>query len=110
MNIGRSKMLALVPWLALYGCGPNVDTGDTGDTEPVVTSRGALVITTYEDHSAAPVHVQVKSCTADTLQEFQTVDCSVDPEYVLTGGGAYADGAGPGALLWLSDRSDDGRT
>ncbi len=106
----RTSLAALVPWLALFGCGTNVDTGDPGGMEPVVTKRGALVTTTYEDHSASPVHVQVKSCRSDTLQEFQMVECMVDSGYALVGGGAYADGAGPGALLFLSGPSDDGRT
>ena len=71
----RVSLAVLVPWLALCGCGQDVATGDT---EAVVTKRGSLVITTYEDHSASPVHVQVKSCTATTLQEVQAVDCAVD--------------------------------
>jgi hypothetical protein len=103
----RVSLAVLVPWLALCGCGQDVATGDT---EAVVTKRGSLVITTYEDHSASPVHVQVKSCTATTLQEVQAVDCAVDSGYTLVGGGGYADGAGPGALLTLSNRYSDGRT
>ncbi len=106
------SLTVLAPCLALHGCGapPLEGTADnTAPTEPLFERQGDLVVTTFTDDSASPLHVQVKSCTADTAAEIQSIDCTVDSGYALVGGGAFANYTGLGALLTAS-RFIDGRT
>ena len=107
MNCGRAllSLTVLASCLALHGCeAPPLDaTADnTAPTEQVAERRSDLVVTTFTDDSASPLHVQVKSCTADTAAEIQSVDCPVDSGYALVGGGAFANYTGLGALLTAS--------
>lgn len=55
--------------------------------------KHALHIETYNDpsQSAPPVYVQIKVCqTEDVAEVHEAVQCSVDPEFALVGGGAKA--------------------
>src|SRR5690242_412827 len=80
-----------------------------GPDEPIEAAQGALSSTTFADDAEAPVHVQVKVCTSDPA-EHPSIDCTVDFNYALIGGGAWAQYTGNGAMLTESYPKTDGRT
>ncbi len=66
-----------------------------GEVESALTE--AVTIVTRTDDSASPVHIQIKECTTTTLADAHVaVDCVVDPEYALVGGGAAGVGSSYG--------------
>jgi hypothetical protein len=89
-----------------------------GGGAAVVAARGALLnggleVQTEYDSFAAPVHVQIRACTTpNAANEQLEIDCVVDPEYALVGGGANASSAGsnPGSPFLTESRPFDDRT
>lgn|GEM_PF-1067458 len=68
-------------------------------------SLGAMqadgLIQTWTDWSHQ-VETRIYECVSPTLAQHQdNIGCQVEPDFILVGGGAWADyGNGPGALLW----------
>ena len=68
------------------------------------------------DNSAGPAHVRIKTCTStEARYGQQTVDCQLEPEFALVGGGArtlvYSDGSyHPKGAFLTESRPLDGRT
>jgi hypothetical protein len=75
---------------SLIGC---AEEPDVEVRESIVSAarlpleRGTVISTTYDD-SAAPVHIQIKTCKSVTPSSTNEVDCRVDPEFAVVGGGA----------------------
>jgi hypothetical protein len=79
-------------------------TGPSG--QPLAKAAGSL-IQTWTDWSGQ-VETRIYECVSPNEAQHQTLGCQVEPGFVLTGGGAYADyGSGPGALLWESRPLDE---
>src|SRR5262250_1855775 len=84
--IGGAVLAAAIALGACSGDPPKAD--DVGNVERVASP---VTLGIFLDESAAPpVHVQIKTCTTETPQSQQSVDCAVDSSYALVGGGAYA--------------------
>jgi len=66
---------------------------------PAGAGRVAAASANYD---AGPVHVAIWSCNNWPQASHPVVQCSVDPDYVLVGGGAWASYNGAGALLTAS--------
>lgn len=103
----RSQWAVLIPCCAMASCG---EIPNEPGQEDVTTIQSPLVVSTFHDDSAPPVHVQVRVCRTDSTQRQPTNDCSVDPGYAVVGGGAWAQSTGAGALLTASYPLSDGRT
>jgi hypothetical protein len=56
--------------------------------------------------SSGKVEARIWECANTTAVDFPTVPCSVDPDFVLVGGGAWANGTGAGGLLTASYPKD----
>jgi len=70
-------------------------------SQPLAKAAGGL-IQTWTDWSGQ-VETRIYECVTPTPAQHQSLGCQVEPGFMLTGGGAYADyGSGPGALLWES--------
>lgn len=101
--------------IAMSGCGfgeqPLAEKEEAvGDVASGLTE--AVTIVTRTDDSASPVHIQIKECTTTTLADAHVdVDCVVDPEFALVGGGAAGIGSSYGGSPFLTaSRPLDGRT
>jgi hypothetical protein len=71
-------------------------------TPTAAEGRVAAAVT----YLASPLTVKVWSCANSTAVAHPVVQCSVDEDYVLVGGGAWATWSGPGALLTASFPAD----
>ena len=94
------------------GCGEAPEADEPGADEPgaVVKTEAALTSTTsFYDDAAAPAHFMVRVCTS-AAAEHPSVDCMVDWNYALVGGGAWAQYTGSGAMLTESYPKTDGLT
>ena len=66
-------------------------------TEPVT-------VITRTDDSASPIHIQIKECTTTAAADAHVaVDCVVDPEFALVGGGAAGIGSSYGGSPFLTE-------
>ena len=85
------KKVVIVMCAVFLGCADEGTVGDSqwrNQNEDIVEVQSGLVISTFFDDSASPLHIQVKSCTADNFGGTFTIDCQVDSGYALVGGGA----------------------
>ena len=57
-------------------------------------------------YQAGPLQVKIWSCNNWPPEAHPVVQCTVDPDYVLVGGGAWATTSGPGAFLTASFPAD----
>jgi hypothetical protein len=74
--------------------------------QPLAKTAGGLM-QTWTDWSGQ-VETRIYECVTPTLAQHQSLGCQVEPGFILTGGGAYADyGTGQGALLWESRPLDE---
>ena len=101
--------------LSMNGCGfgeePATEAVDAvGEVASGLTE--AVSIVTRTDDSASPVHIQIKECTTTASADAHVaVDCVVDPEFALVGGGAAGIGSSYGGSPFLTEsRPLDGRT
>lgn len=101
---------------SLAGCiSDDADTallaGDlTAQAQSAISSEEVTVVSRRDD-SAAPVHVQIKECTTVASSDVHVgVDCVVDPEYALVGGGATTDSSTGSAAFLRESRPLDART
>ncbi|WP_437733689.1 hypothetical protein [Sorangium sp. So ce1335] len=82
----------------------------TVQAQPAVSGE-AITVVSHRDDSAAPVHVQIKECTTVASSNVHVgVDCRVDPEYALVGGGATTDSSSGSAAFLRESRPLDART
>jgi hypothetical protein len=108
-----------LPWgamlLGMGGCGfaemPSTEAEKAVD-EVASTLTEAVSIVTRTDDSATPIHIQIKECTTTAAADAHVaVDCVVDPEYALVGGGAAGIGSSYGGSPFLTEsRPLDERT
>jgi hypothetical protein len=70
---------------------------------PAAEGRVARSSTSYD---AGLVHVVIWSCNNPTPLAHPAIQCKVDPDYVLVGGGAWATYGGAGGLLTASFPAD----
>ncbi len=111
--LGASRALATLSVLALFGC-----SAEAGETEPqlpekaTATLNASSVLATSYDDSASPVHIQIRSCKADVAAAAQQVDCRVDAEFAVIGGGASPAASGGNAAkpFITESRPSDPRT
>ena len=101
--------------LAMTGCGFGEEPSAEGAEAVGEVASGlteAVSIVTRSDDSASPVHIQIKECTTTTPADaHNAVDCVVDPEFALVGGGAAGVGSSNGGSPFLTEsRPLDGRT
>lgn len=123
MHLPPSRRLRLLPLLAVLGatlaCAPTDQ--ELSDEGPAVrtstqaatgTAADELEIQTSYDDSASPVHIQIKQCTTVGHSATQQVDCRVDPEFALVGGGAhpFSYGMNAGGSFLTESRPLDART
>jgi hypothetical protein len=97
--------------LFVAGCAeaePGPEEQATGNVTAALDT--STVVGTMYDDSAAPVHVQIRSCKSATPAITHQVDCRVDPEYALVGGGATASATSGGLQVLTENRPVDGRT
>jgi hypothetical protein len=95
---------------SVLGCAeePDVETQEsTVSAARLPLERGTVVSTTYDD-SAAPVHIQIKTCKSVSPASANEVDCRVDPEYAVVGGGATPEST-TGKTFISESRPVDGR-
>jgi vibriolysin len=78
--------------------GEGLDRSRMGDSGPVESSESALVVT----DGSQTIHTRIFQCNSGTAQSHPQVVCSVDPDYVVIGGGAWAYGTGAGGFLTAS--------
>jgi hypothetical protein len=65
-------------------------------------AKASGLIQTWTD-SSGRVETRIYECLTPALAQHQSLGCQVEQDFVLVGGGAYADyGTGTGALLWES--------
>jgi hypothetical protein len=71
-----------------------------------------VTVVTRTDDSASPIHIQIKECTTTAAADAHVaVDCVVDPEFALVGGGAAGIGSSYGGSPFLTEsRPYDERT
>lgn len=71
--------------------------------QPKGIAKSGAAPQTWTDWSGQ-VETRIYECASPTVTQHQnSIGCQVEPDFVLIGGGAYADyGSGPGALLWES--------
>lgn len=106
-------VLGAAATLALTGCSA---ADEEFVTEPVVTTSAALsastVVATSYDDSASPVHIQIRTCKSSSALAAHQVDCKVNAEYAVIGGGAFAAAAsGNAAKPFITEsRPSDPRT
>jgi hypothetical protein len=112
----HSVIGAILPALGVWGC-----TMTDVESEPqreVAIARAAqaldasTVISTTFDDSAAPVHIQIRACKSTTATAAHQVDCNVNAEYAVVGGGALPEAAsGNAAKAYVTEsRPVDPRT
>ncbi len=100
-------VLALISCASALGaCGapdPSQPLVDSAAVEPAAAELSQAVtaptIATWHDDSAAPLHVEVRACTTTTPASSQVIDCTVDWNYALVGGGAQVSVTTAGAML-----------
>lgn len=106
----RSRAGLIVACFSAWGC---AGAQDDVIEEPTVSEvslpleRGTI-ISTANDDSASPVHVQIKTCRSAIATSAPEVDCRVDPEYVVVGGGATPSST-TGKTFISESRPVDGR-
>ena len=96
--------------LATLGCAsPEEDAVAEPEVEQAVAAleRGVVVATVYDD-SASPVHIQVRTCKSGIAASVQQVDCRVDAEFAVIGGGATPSTTN-GKPFLVESRPIDGR-
>ncbi|WP_437287580.1 hypothetical protein [Sorangium sp. So ce406] len=82
----------------------------TAQAQSALSSEQVTVVSRRDD-SAAPVHVQIKECTTVASSDVHVgVECVVDPEYALVGGGATTDSSTGSAAFLRESRPVDART
>lgn len=94
-----------------FGEAPSAAGQETvGEVQSAVTE--AISVVTRTDASASPVQIQIKECTTTASADSHVaVDCVVDPEFALVGGGAAGLGSSYGGSPFLTEsRPLDGRT
>lgn len=100
---------------AALGCSAAEVGPDAEPLESVEASSAALdastVVQTSYDSSASPVHILIRSCKSTTAAGVHQVDCRVDPEYAVIGGGASPTSTNGSAKPFITEsRPVDGRT
>jgi hypothetical protein len=96
--LSRVGMGAAALGLLASGAGCGLDTGD----DAVVSRQAALTSEDFSDSSGL-VHIRIKICDWSAPAQHPFATCTVDPDFVLVGGGAEVEGsAGGGGLLTLS--------
>jgi hypothetical protein len=111
MRVSGEKVVVAMCAVFL-GCAGEETVGESqwrNQNEDTVEVQSGLVVSTFFDDSASPLHIQVKSCTADNFGGTFTIDCQVDSGYALVGGGAWANYTSGGALL-VQSRPFNNRT
>lgn len=98
----RRFLHLLVGTFAVSACAVDESVPDFAEAEETAVIQSPLVTGVFIDDSAAPVHVQIKACQSDVSAQNPTMDCTVDVDYALVGGGAFAEYTGSGALLTAS--------
>lgn len=100
--------------VALFACSLAIQIGcggieETPNPSEDLVARSSRLIVEATDWSGR-LHIQVVDCTTTVIRHFQTLSCSVDPSFVLVGGGARTDYfGGSGALLTETRPVDDGQ-
>lgn len=107
MRAGLSSACAL----AFLGCSAADDEPEAVVKTVAALDASTVISTTYDD-SASPVHIQIRACKSSTAAATHQVDCRVNAEYAVIGGGALPAPAGAnGAKPYLTEtRPSDART
>jgi hypothetical protein len=106
-------LLATLSALAHLGCSA---AEDPAEQAAILSATAALdastVIATSYDDSASPVHIQIRACKSDVPAATHQVDCRVNAEYAVIGGGVLPQASGGnGAKPFVTEsRPSDGRT
>jgi hypothetical protein len=89
---------------------------ERGESAPLASATAALeastVVATSYDDSASPVHLQIRACKSNLAAAAHQVDCRVNAEYAVIGGGVLpaANGSNGARPFVTESRPIDGRT
>lgn len=115
--LAASSALGTLGALSLFGCSAaEAERSDDFDAQGSAKITAALdastVIATAYDDSASPVHIQIKTCKSTTSASAHQVDCRVNAEYAVVGGGALpTPSGGNSAKAYITEsRPSDART